>query len=123
MAHYISQRIERTTNYITQALIYTAALFNKILSNSHHLHVYVHDDVTVGDNYAPAVSQIFLDAVTDPAYLYLPRMQLEVHNPVRASPYMSLMAFLFSAGTRSAGQVNTLLCCVCSFSVVILLLT
>ena len=63
--------------------------------------------VTVGDNYAPAVSQVLVDALTDAEFLRLPRLQLEVVNRgrERPSPYMSLMDFLFSAGTKSASQV------------------
>jgi hypothetical protein len=66
-------------------------------------------DVSVGDNYAPMVSQVLLDALLDKAYLYLPRMHLEVVNHgmrERPSPYFFLKNFLFSAGTHSASQVS-----------------
>jgi hypothetical protein len=63
----------------------------------------------VGDNYAPAVSQLFMDAILDDSYLHLPRMKLHVDSRgsrERASGYMSLLEFLFAAGTRSTSQVT-----------------
>ena len=63
----------------------------------------------MGDNYAPAVSQVLMDALLDEAYLHLPRMKLYIMNTGgrnQPSSHMTLLDFLFSAGTKRASQVT-----------------
>ena len=64
----------------------------------------------MGDNYAPAVSQILLDAYLDEPYLFLPRMKLHIDTSGAGeiSPYMNLLNNLFSAGTKSVQEVYTI---------------
>ena len=115
MARCTYLQIELTTNFITQV--------NMTFVIPHIIHVVM--DITnlhccylapVGDNYAPSVSQVFMDAHLDKEYLHLPRMKLRIENKgAREAPsaYMSLLDFLFAAGTRSARQVmdNLRTCC------------
>jgi hypothetical protein len=77
--------------------------------------------LVVSDNLMPLISQILLDAVIDPEYLYLPRKLLvfqsnskEGNRPVNfdpreAAPHLRLIHDIMSDGTISLQDVSSFL--------------
>ena len=67
----------------------------------------------IADNYAPLVSQIVLDSIVDPDYLYLPRVFLRVNDQSLGNynnegiSHMKLMQGLASGGTKMVQQMNS----------------
>ena len=65
----------------------------------------------IADNYAPLVSQIMLDSIIDPDYLYLPRVFLNLNNELLSNSesveHMQLMNRFASGGTMTIKQLDS----------------